>query len=801
MKKKTLTLFLLASISSQVITWQSTFATVKESPLYNFKSYDFNTMEITYDENIPVYLNGNKTEQVTIPNEFINKKEDFRTAWLSTVANIDIKDVTSDPNLSPEESFKQQLNSILDKFQELNFNAVTFQVSPMLDAWYPSDVAPWSQYLHSGGSNYTYQGKDPGFNGFDPLEWLISETHNRGMEFHAWFNPYRVTNAVDTRPVDVKLNELAENNFARNNPDLVYEFQNKLFLDPGEPKVINYAVARVTEVANKYKVDAIHFDDYFYPYKYTANDEDVFFYKQDLDKETFEKYAEGYGEYNYANAAKWREDNVTKLVQAISNTITDINNANNKSIQFGISPFGIWGHSDEYPEGSVTPTGSTSSLRDQFANTRKWVKDGLVDYLTPQVYWAFNTAAAPYGELVKWWNDQFEGVNNSHLYIGHPNYKYTDASWDNNFKNPFEIPNQLRFNQKFENVKGSAFFSFDKLLDKNVATPGDKFDILNHSNTILKNNYFNLLVNAPGKPWLDKFETSPVSNPKYMVDNNVIKLSWDDTNLDSKFYCVYRQEGNLNEINITNPKNLIARFGVDLGAEFIDKNIDINKVYTYAVTVIDNASVENQAKLFNKEILDIEAKAIKVIEAIDNLPEIDMLTLEDESLVAKARELVINLNNDSYVTNLNKLVDAENKIAQLKDEKAKEEEQRNKELEAISAIDKLPEISKLKLKDESDVIKARELVTIANNDSAITNLDKLIKAEAKIKKLKEKNNGNENSGNQNNENEDNDKNKNNDRNKNRSLALPNTGGRDSSTLFSFASIITFTGYSLIKKNK
>ncbi|MDU5106391.1 family 10 glycosylhydrolase [Clostridium sp.] len=737
MKKKALTLFLLASLSTQFINLKITNAMVNESPLYNFKSYDFNSMEVIYDETTPIYLNSNKTEQITIPNEYKHKKEDFRTAWLSTVVNIDINPVTQDPNLSAEEEFKLQLNSILDKFQELNFNAVTFQVSPMLDAWYPSEVAPWSQYLHSGGSDYTYQGKDPGFNGFDPLEWLISETHNRGMEFHAWFNPYRVTNnPLDERTVEEKLNDLDANNFARKNPHLVYTFQNKLFLDPGEPEVINYAVARVSEVANKYDVDAIHFDDYFYPYKYSANGQDVFFYKQDLDKETYEKYATGYGEYNYENAAKWREDNVTNLVRAVSNAVTNINNESNKSIQFGISPFGIWGHFSDYPEGSVTPVGSTSSLRDQFADTRKWVKDGLVDYLTPQIYWAFNTSAAPYGELVKWWNDQFQDVTNSHLYIGHPNYKYIDASWDNNFKNPYEIANQLKYNQKFENVKGSAYFSFDKLLDKTVQTPGDKFDVLNHSNTILKNQYLNVPANTPGKPWLDKVETVPVSNPSYIIDGNAIKLSWTDTNTDSKFYAIYRQEGSLNEVDITNPENLIARFGTDLGTEFIDTNVDSTKVYTYAVTVIDKASVENNPTLFNKEDLDLKIEANNIIEAINKLPKAYELSLNDEKLIIDLRNLVTLFNNDSYITNLDKLIEAENKLLELK------ETQRLKEKAAIDAIAKLPDVKKIKLKDEAAVVKARELVTIANNDSAITNLDKLVKAEKKIAELKDKHNKN-----------------------------------------------------------
>ena len=132
-KKKALTLFLLASISSQAFTWQNSFAMDNESPLFNFKTYNFATGEVEYDESTPVYLYKNGS-QVTIPDEFVNPKEQFRTAWLSTVVNIDISDVTSDPNLSAEEEFKTELSSILNKFEELNLNAVTFQVSPMLDA-------------------------------------------------------------------------------------------------------------------------------------------------------------------------------------------------------------------------------------------------------------------------------------------------------------------------------------------------------------------------------------------------------------------------------------------------------------------------------------------------------------------------------------------------------------------------------------------------------------------------------------------------------------------------------------------
>ena len=281
--------------------------------------------------------------------------------------------------------------------------------------------------------------------------------------------------------------------------------------------------------------------------------------------------------------------------------MTDSTSKDQSSIQFGVSPFGIWAHAEENADGSHTPVGSTSSLRDQYADTRKWVKEGWVDYLTPQIYWAFNTAAAPYGDLAAWWNEQFEGIENSHLYVGHPNYKYIGASWDNNFKNPYEIGNQMRFNQKYDNIKGSAFFSYQQMLPTTVVTPGDKFDVLNNANEILRESYLNLPAQVPGKPWLDKFNTKKVKKLSYVSTDGENKIAWNDTNSDSKFYTVYRQEGNLDKVDIKNPENLITRFGIMVGTEYVDTNIEDGKVYTYAVTVVDNASVESKERLFNIE--------------------------------------------------------------------------------------------------------------------------------------------------------------------------------------------------------
>lgn len=585
---------LFSLIVIQLIIINSIGATVKESPLYNFKSFNFDTKKVTYDESEPVFMYRNGP-QVMMPNEYKQPKIQFRSAWISTVANIDIGNVTSDDSLSAEEELKQNYNRILQTYDEYNLNAVIFQVSPMLDAWYKSEFAPWSQYLHRGGGDYTFQGKDPGFGDFNPLEWMIEETHKRGMEFHAWFNPYRVTNnSSDERSKKEKLSDLSEDNFARKNPDLVYEFQNKLFLDPGEPEVIDYICDRVAEISENYNVDAIHFDDYFYPYSYSNNGKTIYFYKENIDKETFLENNRGFGEYNDKNISNWRENNINLLISNVKSRIDEINKKNHKAIQFGVSPAGIWGHAESQEGGSLTSDGGISTLRDQFADTKKWAEEGWIDYLVPQVYWAFNNSSSPYGELVDWWSEQFEKIDECQLYIGHPYYKITETANDKNFMNPYEIANQLRFNQKYNNILGSVFFSLRKLYPQNVENKGDKYDVLNNCNSILKSEYLKYKSNIPSKKWLDSFNTKAVKNLTAIKKNSENILTWKDNNKDSKFYCIYRQKGRLDSVDIDNPENLIARFGVKLGEKFIDNNIDLENDYTYAVTIVDNSGVESE---------------------------------------------------------------------------------------------------------------------------------------------------------------------------------------------------------------
>ncbi|SHE38839.1 family 10 glycosylhydrolase [Caloramator proteoclasticus] len=555
-------------------------------------------------EVVPLYKYGTQTpiqihqQNVYIPKYYQQLKRQFRTAWVSTVTNLDFP---SRPGLT-EEEFKQEYLKILDEFEELNFNAITVQVRPKLDAFYKSDLNPWSEYLTG------VQGKDPGW---DPLEWMIKVTHERNMEFHAWFNPYRVTNTYEpNKTIDEILATLADNNWAKMHPQYVLKFDGKLLLNPGEPEVINYIKESIVEVVQKYDVDAIHFDDYFYPYKVTRNGVTYYFGDANEDLETFQKYGQG-----FTDIKDWRRNNVNTLIKEVSKAIKE----KKPYVKFGISPFGIWGHYDKHPEGSAegvgshTPITSSASYDDIYADTRKWVKEGWIDYITPQIYWAFGTTAAPYGELVDWWADVVKGTN-CHLYIGHANYKIN--SNDNDWKNPEEIGNQLKFNLLYNEVKGSSFFSLKQLRLNNL---GDTDKI--------KNDYFKTKAFVPAMPWIDDKAPNKVQNVSYkLLGENKIEVLWkDDFNNDSTYYAVYRFEGK-SLGNIENPSNVIGIVRRDNNKEeysYIDNSADKNKQYVYAVTAFDRLHNESRPELvFYPKVQYIKEK-IMLKDIINNKIELE----------------------------------------------------------------------------------------------------------------------------------------------------------------------------------
>ncbi len=370
-----------------------------------------------------------------------NSAKEFRGAWVSSVYNLDWP---SKKGLGIEQQKAEYIRKLND-LQAAGLNAVIVQVKPSADALYPSKHAPWSEYLTGT------QGKSPGY---DPLAFMIEETHKRDMEFHAWFNPFRVTTSTS------KTDKLAANNPAKLHPEWVIDYDNKLFLNPGLPEVREYVKNTVLEVVKNYDVDGIHFDDYFYPYPDSK--------KRDFpDQATFKKYGGG-----YKYKTDWRRYNINAMIKDISVSIK-----NTKSnVEFGISPFGVWRNASVSAKGSDTRAGVTS-YDTLYADTRYWAHIGWIDYIAPQIYWNIGYGPADYEKTLKWWVEDLKDKPVK-LYVGQALYKVnTEGAW----KNPDELPNQILMNRKYDTVKGSIYFR-SKLLQQNVLGFTDrlKYDLYRH---------------------------------------------------------------------------------------------------------------------------------------------------------------------------------------------------------------------------------------------------------------------------------------------------------------------------------
>ncbi|HEX4207069.1 MAG TPA: family 10 glycosylhydrolase [Ktedonobacteraceae bacterium] len=349
--------------------------------------------------------------------------QQFRAAWIATITNTDWPFASG----LPVAQQKQQFIQLLDGMQQMHMNAAVVQVRPTADAFYPSKYAPWSQYLTG------VQGKNPGY---DPLAYMLQQTHTRGMQFHAWFNPFRVS-------LHDQLSQLAPNSPARQHPDWVVTYGGQLYFNPGIPAARNYIIQSILEVVRNYNIDAVHLDDYFYPYRIAG--------QTFPDQATYQKY----GARKFSNISDWRRDNVNQFMHTLYNGIKRIKS----QVQLGVSPFGVWRNKTVDSSGSDTHAGQTD-YDDLYADTRAWIRNHWIDYIVPQIYWNIGFAAADYAKLVPWWAKEVQGKNVK-LYIGQAAYKInaTPGPWSN----PNEIPNQLKYNLQFPAVKGGIFFSISSL--------------------------------------------------------------------------------------------------------------------------------------------------------------------------------------------------------------------------------------------------------------------------------------------------------------------------------------------------
>jgi uncharacterized lipoprotein YddW (UPF0748 family) len=395
---------------------------------------------------------------------------EFRGVWVATVVNIDWP---SKKGLSVEEQQKE-MRAILDRCVALNLNAVVFQVRTSGDAFYKSDLEPWSEYLTGT------QGKAPEpF--YDPLEMWIKESHARGLELHAWFNPYRA------RHPDAKTPE-ADTHIAKTNPNVVKKYGGFLWLDPGEPAASEHTIKVFRDVVKRYDIDGVHIDDYFYPYPIKGI--------EFPDDPSWQRYQQTGGKLTRAD---WRRDNVNKLIEKIYAAIKD----EKPHVKFGISPFGIWqpGHPP-----SVQGFNQHEQL---YADAKLWLNKGWVDYYTPQLYWRITATTQPYKDLLDWWIG--ENKRARHIWPGLAPYRVRNRqqNWP-----PEEIAEQIEATRaRYPKASGHIHFSMKSLQNEE-----------NGLAKLLRAGVYKDEALVPASKWLDD-EPPPVPTVATTTSGDSINLS------------------------------------------------------------------------------------------------------------------------------------------------------------------------------------------------------------------------------------------------------------------------------------
>lgn len=436
-------------------------------------------------------------------------KYEFRGVWIATVDNIDFP---SSKNLSSEAQ-KAEFIKILDMHKRNGMNAIIMQIRPAADAFYPSQLEPWSEWFTGK------QGKPP-YPYYDPLEFMIAETHKRGMEFHAWMNPYRAV-------FDIAKSSIAPDHITKIHPEWFLDYGGKRYFDPGNKDAQRFVEKVVQDVVKRYDIDAIHFDDYFYPYRISG--------KEFPDNASFQKYGKG------MSRDEWRRSNVDSIIVMLSRIIKK----EKPYCQFGISPFGVWRNSDKDPEGSPTKAGQTN-YDDLYADILLWLKNGWIDYVVPQLYWEFGHKLVGFETLSDWWARHTYGRQ---LYIGQGIYRAIGAK-SGAWASRNELPAQIRRIREFSKIQGSIFFS-SKSFASNPLGWSDS----------LRNNYYKYPAIPPPMPWIDASvpqapEIILTASQPVSEDNTLsLYLRQDTSNSLINRYVIYQFAGK-DQINKEDPHNI-----------------------------------------------------------------------------------------------------------------------------------------------------------------------------------------------------------------------------------------------------
>jgi len=466
----------------------------------------------------------------TIYAQSILPKREFRGVWITTVLNLDW------PSSKTASSAvqKQELIDMLDELRISGFNAVIFQVRPEGDAFYNSAYEPWSYWLtgHQGHAPSPY---------YDPLEFALEETHKRGMELHAWFNPYQAVRSVGSYNIH-------SSHVTVEHPEWVIAKNNKKYLDPGLPDVRDYITTVIMDVVYNYDVDGVHFDDYFYPEGMYNSD----------DQETFNDYPNG-----FTDRGNWRRNNVNLLVEQVHNEILD----SKPNIKFGIAPPGIWKYG--VPEGIIGGFAYSGIFCDALA----WLDQLIIDYINPQIYWEIGSDT-DYATLASWWKDQSNG---RHVYSGN------SACWINQKDYAAdEIPRQIRYNRNTANLEGSVMYR----------TRTGVLDNQKGFNDSLKTDLFRYPALIPSMDWKDLDPPNAPQNLIYtfLEPENSAALKWDvpETAADgdsARRYVVYRfNSDNFMEDDLQYSQNIIS---IEGNSYSIPDEAEDAGPYYFVVTALD----------------------------------------------------------------------------------------------------------------------------------------------------------------------------------------------------------------------
>ncbi len=471
-------------------------------------------------------------------------KREFRAVWVATVDNIDWP---SQKNLTPVRQ-RREFTDLLEFYKGIGMNALFVQVRAAGDAFYAKSREPWSEWLTGE------QGRAP-VPFYDPLEYMVRESHRRGLEFHAWLNLNRLVHRSSR--------SVSSQNISRTHPAWILSYDGAKLFNFGLPEVRDFITQMTVDVARNYDVDGIHFDDYFYPYAVAG---------QTLqDEATFKKYGQ-----DFSNKNEWRRHNVDLLVQQIHDSLAVVK----PRLKFGISPFGVWRNRRDDVNGSNT-TGGLSSYDHLFADTRKWLEEGWIDYVAPQVYFSAGFAKVPFKNLVDWWAKNSFG---RHFYVGQAAYRVGYEDKDTHWRNTSEIPNQVRYLRQ-EGADGSIFFS-SRSLRRNSLGFVDS----------LRKEFYQYPALIPTMPWKDKVPPLSPQNLGATLQPGGVSLFWEAPSPaadgdSATYYVVYRFEEGERPTAI-DPRRIVGQCFE--GRSLTDRTARHDKKYLYYVTAVDRLHNEGR---------------------------------------------------------------------------------------------------------------------------------------------------------------------------------------------------------------